>query len=115
MSRFVELERPAIWKPIRSKDISIRKYAGAYPYMKRGIMGHSDPFNPVIRYAKNYTKSKKDFAVVIFSHETDIKKVEAFMDKIVKETKVADIQKSLQTATMAHMEYVDMYLDKEQK
>lgn len=112
MSKFVELERPALWRPIRSKDISIRKYAGAYPYMKRGIMGNSDPLNPVVRYAKNFEKGKKEFAVVVFSHETDIKKVENFMNKVVKETKVADIQKALQNATMSHMEYVDMYLEK---
>lgn len=113
MNKLVELERPAIWKPVRNKDISIRTYAGGYPYMKRGVYGQSHPLTPVVRYAKNFNKGNKNFAIVLFTSETDIKKVEDFMGKQVKNIKQADIQKALHSATMSHMEYLDVYYDKE--
>lgn len=113
MRKVVELERPALWRPIRSKGVSIRKYAGAYPYMKRGIAGQSTTFSPVVRYAKNYKSGKLQYSIVFFSHETDMQKAEDFMDAMAKTVKQKAVLAALKNATMGHMDYLNKYYDEE--
>lgn len=110
----VELERPAIWRPIRNRDISVRKYS-SYPYMKRGVMGMSSPMNPVIRYAKNYTKYKLEFSLCLFTNETDISAVEGYFESLKKKINKEQVQEALKSADMAHLDYLDSYYDKENK
>lgn len=112
---FVELEKPAIWRPIRNTGISIRKYSGGYPYQKRGIFGASSITNPVIRYANNYNKYKIDYSLVLFTNETDISAVESYFQSLNKKIKKEEILKPLSVATMSNMAYIDSYYDEGKK
>lgn len=110
MNKLVDINRVALWKPIRSSEISIRTYTNAYPYMnKGGILGHGSVANPVYRYAKNFTKHKLDFALFIFSTESDVKKIQDYFDSVVEKLKKKDISETLVKASMSNFAYIDYY------
>lgn len=108
--KVVTLNRPALWRPIRSQETSVRKYSGAYPYKtKSGVIAQSSIANPVIRYAKNFTKFKLDFSLFIFTDETDLAKIEGFFADLAKKLKKSDITQTLMIASMSDFTYLDTY------
>ncbi len=83
--------------------MSIRKYSNSYPFKTlSGSLEYSTMEKPVIRYVKNYINGKTQFSLFMFSSETDIKKVEYFMNKVAKKLHVTQIQESLEVATMSN-------------
>ena len=108
--KMVELNRPALWRPIRSDETSIRKYSGAYPYVTQGgVAAQSSLSKPVIRYAKNFTKFKTDFSLFMFSDESDLTKVESYFTAQVKKLKKTDVTETLMVASMSNFKYLDTY------
>jgi len=106
----IELNRPALWRPIRSDQVSIRKYSAAYPYqIQSGVIARSTVSKPVVRYAKNFRKHRTDFSLFLFTHETDIAKVEKFFIYVVNKLKKEDISETLKTADMSNFKYMNTY------
>lgn len=108
MRELVKINRAGLWRPIRSSETSVRKYSGAYPYVTEGgLVMQSTLQEPVIRYAKNYRKFKKDFSLFMFTHESDSAKVEKHFEDVVKKLKQREINETLLKASMSDFSYVD--------
>lgn len=106
--KIVNLNKPALWRPIRNEDTSIRKYSGGYPYLSEGgIVSQSTPLEPVIRYAKNYEKFDLKFSLFIFSSEKDNDKIENFLTTQVKKLTKSEISETLITASASNFTYLD--------
>lgn len=43
----------------------------------------AEPKNPIYRYAKNYTKDKLKYSLILLSRESDKTKIEKILDKAV--------------------------------
>ena len=106
-NKFATLDQPALWRPIRNPQVSIRKYGGGFPFIKSGILQHSTLTTPVFRYAKNFTKFKKEFSVFMFTHESDISEVEKLFGAVVKKLKSTDVLEVLSAASMSTFKYAD--------
>ena len=78
---------------------------------QEGIFANSSISNPVVRYAKNFTKFKNDFSLFIFSDETDMEKIESFFSSIVGKLKKTDISKAVTTASMSNFTYLENYYE----
>lgn len=85
------LNQLAIWLPMNTDELSIKAYGAGYPYLENGIVMRSSLTNPVTRYAKNYTKSKKQYSLCIITNEPDVKKIEAWLDQQAENIKPKDI------------------------
>lgn len=109
MKKLVELNKPALWRSIRSDEVSVRHYSQGYPHSKNGIALVSGDQSPaVVRYAKNYKKFNKDFSLCMFTYEKDISKVESFFESLVKIIKKSDINEALVEATASNFKYIDV-------
>lgn len=86
-----EINTLALWQAIGTKGFSIRAYGNNYAYTQNGIIVRSSPQNPVARFAKNYTKGKKQFSLGTFSNETDTGKMEKWLDAQAKKIKASQI------------------------
>lgn len=113
MNKFVELNQPALWRPIRNDGLSVKKCAMGYPYYENGITKYADKKTTVTRYAKNFTKFNLDFSLFMFSNETDEGKIGAYFESISKELKKKQIAETLVTASMTNFLYLpNKYGDK---
>lgn len=110
MSRIVSLNRPVLWKPLRNDEMSVRTYAGAYPYETRaGLRSMSSPNNPVVRYAKNYKKYGTQFSLFVFTDEREIQKIDSFFKSIVKKVTRPEIEGAVMGASMTNFTYLDTF------
>lgn len=88
-----ELNRLAIWLPMASDEINVKKYAEGYPYIKKGILHNSTIVKPVIRYAKNYIVQDKKLSLCIITNDSSISNVENWLDEQAKTIKLSDIKR----------------------
>lgn len=104
MKQYAEHDRVGVCHRLRNDGLYSRAFAGGYPYIKSGIITRSTKAQPVYSYGKNYTNSVGQFALFVWSTESDKEKVEKRLDQVA-ETVTADAV-SL-AATEGTFTYVD--------
>lgn len=87
MRKYAETDKPAVYKPMRIRDVQRRTYSGGYPYSQNGLLMRSSAANPIHSYAKNFKKFGKEFSLFMWTNESDQKKVEKHFDKVVSTLK----------------------------
>lgn len=92
-----EINQLALWRPIGTKSFSIRPYSDGYSYKEKGIIKRSKPDRPVARFAKNYIKGRKKFSLGLFTYDTDITKVEKWLDEQAKKVPLKEIDGKFKT------------------
>ena len=90
-ANIVEANNPAIYRALRSGDIQVNEYTGAYPYYLDGQLVQSSQKEPIYSYSKNFKKFKKDFSLFIWTPEADIKKITKHFEEVLKGIKREDI------------------------
>jgi hypothetical protein len=110
MERLVNANIPGIFRKLRGleeDDIQVNKYAGGYPYKLNGVLRESDSRTPIYSYAKNYKKYNEMFCIFLWSPESDIQKIEKFMDDSVKLVKKDQIKKIVSDPVFSNWQYLD--------
>lgn len=96
MKKLATLNTPAIWTPIPSDLMSVRKYE-AFPYEDdKGFPSSATAKNPVYRYAMNFTSYGLDYSLCMFSKESSESKIKSYFNKLSK-----SLDKSLVTSSIA--------------
>lgn len=80
MKQYAESGRVGVCHKLRRDDIYAKSFAGGYPYIESGQVVRSSQSRPIYSYAKNYTKDNKDFALFVWTIDSDVKSVEALLD-----------------------------------
>lgn len=97
-----------IWEAIPTDEFYSKQYSSSRTYkLPNGVIETPTPDRPVFAYAKNYTKGKKDFSLFLYSDSNDEKSIEEFMDKAIKDVKVADVSEALVIASTNGFKYTD--------
>lgn len=110
--KIIELDRPAIYKAIRSEEVSVRAYTNGYKFISRSrVIEDATPKSPVYRYAKNFTRDKQEYSLLLISKENDINKVEAFFEELAKELDEKKIKNSLSSIGRLGFKYLDTYYE----
>lgn len=95
-----------IWEAIPTDEFYSKQYNSSRTYkLANGVVETPTPDKPVFAYAKNYSKGKKDFSLFIYSDSRNGKAIEEFMDKAIKEVKIADISDALVVASTNGFKY----------
>ena len=98
----------SIWEAIPHKGLYSKVYTSRRTYkLSSGTIVDPTPESPLIAYAKNYKKNKKDFSLFIYSDSKDEKSIEDFMDKAVKNITSSDISEALVIATTGGFKYTN--------
>lgn len=78
----------AVWLPMKRDELDIKIFP-AYNYLEpSGLIKAASKDDPIIRYAKNYTRGRTKFSLCMITLQRDSKKVEKFMDKAAKDVEV---------------------------
>ena len=98
----------SIWEAIPHEGLYSKTYTSRRTYkLSSGVIVEPTSETPIIAYAKNYTKGKKDFSLFLYSDSKDAKAIEKFMDKAIKDVKVADVSEALVIASTNGFKYTD--------
>lgn len=96
-----ELNRVAIWLPMKSQELDVKTY-DSYQYMDKGIIQSATSLKPIVRYAKNYEKDGWRFSLCIISLERNTANMESFLDETAKKVTVGE---GMQKFTMTEFKY----------
>lgn len=80
------LNQVAIWSPITSDTLNVRKYE-SYLYMESMIVREASPLAPIYRYCKTYTLKKAKYSLLLITRDKNAKKVEKFLDSVSEDVK----------------------------
>lgn len=96
----------SIWEAIPHEGLYSKTYTSRRTYkLSSGVIVEPSAETPIIAYAKNYKKNKKEFSLFMYSSSKNEKDIEKFMDKAVKDIKVADVSEALVIATTGGFKY----------
>lgn len=97
-----------IWESIPTDEFYSKRYNSSRTYkLPNGVIETPTPDKPVFAYAKNYKKGKKEFALFMYSDSSNGEAIEKFMDKAIKDVKVADVSEALVIASTNGFKYTD--------
>lgn len=92
MRNYAQHNRVGIFRKLRHEGFLVKHYAGGYPYQNGKLIIKSSVINPIYSYGNNYKKYGTEFALFIWSTESDIAKISKLFDDVVKGLTKADIK-----------------------
>jgi hypothetical protein len=74
-----QLDKVAIWQPINTDALDVRKY-DSYSYIHKGLLHESK--EPVYRYAKNFSLDDFAYSLLLVTHEQDQEQVSKIFESV---------------------------------
>lgn len=100
------MNQVAIWRPCGSKTLNVKTVPAGRRYRAAGSSVFQTSTEAGKRYAKDYTKSKVDFCLMVYSNVLEEATVEAQLDKIAKKVTKEQALKASANATASGFEYL---------
>lgn len=108
------MNQVAIWRPCGTKELNVKSVPAGRRYRAAGSSVFKNSKNVGKRYAKDYTRSKVDFCLMVYSNVLEEATVETQLDKIAKKITKEQALKASANSTMSAFEYLP-YLIQEAK
>jgi hypothetical protein len=104
MKQYAEHGRVGICHALRLDEMYTRVFSGGYPYLKNGLIIQSNSLTPIYSYGKNYEKSKKKFALFVWTTEKDVKVIEAMFADTLKKVTNKQIDEASDNGSFAYID-----------
>lgn len=107
------LDQIAIWTPAPNLPegvINAKTHPAGTRYREAGSQVYHTGVG-IIRYVKNYSKGKTEFALFVRTRDTAIERVEEQLDAVAKELKADYIKKAIKDATNVAFVYTNHKLE----
>jgi hypothetical protein len=93
MKQYAEHNRIGICNSLRGNEMYKRVYSGGYPYLNNGLIVRSSSIVPIYSYGKNYKKHDSDFALFVWTTESDAAKIEKLFENTLDSVTKDNIDK----------------------
>lgn len=103
----VEINRPGIFRKLRTEELQVKSYSGGYPYRQDGVVKTSSPASPVYSYAMNFKKHNKEFSLFIWTTESDSKKIIDHFEKVKKGVSKEQVHSIVSNPSFGNFNYLE--------
>lgn len=105
----IKLDTIAVWRPKLNDCFRAKSSAPGRTYYENNIAKKSD--EPIVSYAKNYTRNRVKFCLFVMSFAKDEKEIEKFLDATSKTIDLDFIKDVVSKSTATDFAYTDIKME----